>query len=180
MSIDKTSDKFSAKNQLRAVSSSPTADEPLALIDCGDVNFLISSKDIVTLMSAQKMSSPTLSFACGEVVLEDSTLPVFAINKALQAVPERASNHLTVVVIRHQQQLFGLSCATLEKIEINDLQFFSVPISMGSRKQPFSEFAVVNNRAAGLTSAINLVRLLESRGVILPVVADHRSIQEAS
>jgi len=180
MSIDKTIDKFGAKNQLRAVASSPTADEPLALIDCGDVNFIISSKDIVTLMSAQKMSSPTLNLACGEIVLEEDNLPVFAINKALQIIPARAANHLTVVVIRHQQQLFGLCCGTLEKIEMNDLQIFSVPISMGSRKQPFSEFAVVNNRAAGLTSANNLLRLLESRGVIWPVISDNKSIQEAS
>ncbi|MET0356460.1 MAG: hypothetical protein ABW044_06750 [Cellvibrio sp.] len=178
MSIDTKANKSDDKNLLRVVTSSIDPDEPLALLDFGDVNFLVSSKDILTLSSAQKMTAPTLAQACGKLLLEDGEVPVFAINKALQLNPERPSNHLTLVVLKHQTRVFGLCCVTLEKIEMQNLNFFTVPVSMTSRKQPFSQFALVNKQTAGLTSAFDLLRLLTARGVVLPA-AEQKPIQEA-
>lgn len=180
MSLDNAADTSNDRSPLRAVTSSPDADEPLAFLDIGDVNFLVSSKDILTLSSAQKITAPTIAQACGELKLEDGQIPVFAINKALQLNPERPSSQLTVVVLKHQARVFGLCCVTLEKIEMRDLNFFNVPVSMMSRKQPFSQFAVVNKSAAGLTSAFDLLRLLTARGVVFPAVAEQKNIQEAS
>lgn len=170
------------KNQLRAVPTTRNADEPLALLDCGEFSLLISSKDIVTLMSAQKIITSNLAQACGAIEFEQQHIPVFALNKALQLSANLSANQLTLVVLQHQTRLFALGCSALEKIEIPDLQFFSVPISMSSRKQPFTQFAVLNNRAAGLTSAANLSRLLDMRGVIFSTVAASadKRIQEAS
>ena len=180
MSLDINASKLDARNQLRAVTSSSDVEEPLALLDLGDVNFLIPSKDIVTLMSIQEITVPTLSFACGEVTCEFGKVPIFAINKALQLKPELSSNHLTVVVLRHQALLFGLCCVNLKKIEARDLKFFAVPINMSSRKQPFSQFAIVDNYAAGLTNALSLSRLLDARGVVFSVTSDVKCIRGAS
>jgi len=176
MSIENTTNK----PPLRAVAQSTVADEPLAFIDFGDVSFLVSSKDIFTLMSTQKITTPVLDQSCGEIILEDATLPVFSVNKALQLSSERPANHLTLVVLQHQARLFGLSCITLEKIDARNLHFFSVPVTMSSRKQPFTQFAVVNNRAAGVTSAANLFRLLQARGVVFPELIGNEFVQEAS
>jgi chemotaxis signal transduction protein len=179
MSIKNTTNKLDERNPLRAVVQSNGIDEPLALIDFGDVSFLVSSKDIFTLMSTQKMTASVLDQACGEIILEDATLPVFALNKALQLSSERPANHLTLVVLEYQARLFGLCCITLEKIDACNLHFFSVPVTMSSRKQPFSQFAVVNNRAAGVTSAANLFRLLQTRGVTFPELFGNEFVQEA-
>ena len=179
MSIENTT-KFEGKNLLRAVAQSAGVDDPLAFIDVGDVSFLISSRDIFTLMPTQKMAAPVLEQACGEIELEGTKVPVFAINKALQLNIERPTNHLTLVVLQHQGRLFGLCCMTLEKIDAGNLRIFSVPITMSSRKQPFSQFAVINNRAAGLTSAVELFRLLQARGVKFPELIETEFVQEAS
>jgi hypothetical protein len=170
------------KSQLRAVPTTHNADEPLALIDCGELSLLISSKDIVTLMSAQKIIASTLVQACGAIEFEQQQIPVFALNKALQLSANLSANQLTLVVVQHQTRLFALGCCALEKIERPDLQLFSVPVSMSSRKQPFTQFAVLNNRAAGLTSAANLSRLLELRGVDFSTAfaSAGKRIQEAS
>lgn len=170
------------KNQLRAIPTSQSADEPLALIDCGEFSLLISSKDIVTLMSSQKIIASSVAQACGAIEFEQQQIPVFALNKALQLSPNLSANQLTLVVLQHQARIFAVCCCALEKIETSDLQFFTVPLSMSSRKQPFTQFAVLNNRAAGLTNAENLSRLLDARGVVFStasVNADKR-IQEAS
>ncbi len=180
MRNENSAGKFESKGQLRAVTPSTAADEPLALLDFGDLAFLVSSKDIFTLISTQKMATSSLSQVCGEIVIEERKVPVFAINKALQLNTERPANHLTLVVLQHETQLFGFSCVTFEKIDLHDLNFFQVPVSMSSRKQPFSQFAVVNNRAAGLTSSADLLRMLETRGVIFPESIEHHSVQEAS
>ena len=179
MSIENTINKI-GKTPLRAVAQSEVAAEPLAFIDFGDVSFLVSSKDIFTLMSTQKITTPVLNQSCGEIIIEDATLPVFALNKALQLGSERPTNHLTLVVLQHQARLFGFCCITLEKIDARNLHFFPVPITMSSRKQPFSQFAVVNNRAAGLTSAANLFQLLQARGVVFPELIGNEFAQEAS
>ena len=170
------------KNQLRAVPAVHNAEEPLALIDCGELSLLVSSKDIVTLMSAQKITASNVAQACGAIEFEQQQIPVFALNKALQLADKLSANQLTLVVLQHQTRLFAFACCTLEKIEIPDLQIFPVPVSMSSRKQPFTQFAVLNNRAAGLTSAENLSRLLDIRGVEFSTVSagSGKRIQEAS
>ena len=170
------------KSQLRAVPATHNTDEPLALMDCGELSLLISSKDIVTLISAQKMVASTIAHACGAIEFEQQLIPVFALNKALQLSDNLSSNQLTLVVLQHQTRLFALGCCALEKIDTPDLQFFSVPLSMSSRKQPFMQFAVLNNRAAGLTSAANLSRLLDMRGVEFStsLMITAKRIQEAS
>lgn len=153
------------REQLRAIVASPKTDEPLALMDFGELSLLVPSKDIVTLMSAQKIMPSDVAQACGAFEFEQQHIPVFAFNKALQLQTDLPSNQLTLVVLQQQTHLFAVCCCALEKIETLDLHFFPVPISMSSRKQPFTQFAVINNRAAGLTSAASLRRLLELRGV---------------
>ncbi len=170
------------KNQLRAVATAHNADEPLALLDCGELGLLISSKDIVTLTSSQKIIASNFVQACGAIEFEQQQIPVFALNKALQLTANLSANQLTLVVLQHQTRIFALACCSLEKIEMPDLQFFTVPLSMSSRKQPFTQFAVLNNRAAGLTSAANISRLLEMRGVEFSTFLSgpDKRIQEAS
>jgi CheW-like domain len=170
-----------AHKKLQAITASSKADEPLVLMDCGELSLLVSSKDIVTLMPAQKMLPSNVAQACGALELEQQHISVFAFNKALQLQTDLLSNQLTLVVLQQLSHKFAIACCSLEKLETPDLHFFSVPISMSSRKQPFTQFAVLNNRAAGLVSAASLWRLLQLRGVSFPAVAVHtpKRIQEA-
>ena len=149
--------------KLRAVSPSSASAEPLALMDFGEFSLLISSKDIVTLMSAQKIIAPVAENTCGAIEFEQHIIPVFTFNKALQLQSSLPSVPMTLVIIQHQSYLFALACSALEKIEMAEHHFYPVPLSMSSRKQPFAQFAVVNKRAVGLSSATDLWRLLEMR-----------------
>lgn len=171
--------KNDVDNKLRAVSPSSAVVEPLALMDCGEFSLLISSKDIVTLMSAQKIIPSKATHTCGAIEFEQQSIPVFAFNKALQLQPNLPSAQMTLVIIQHQSWLFALCCFALEKIEMADLHFYAVPLNMSSRKQPFAQFAVVNKRAAGLTSAAELWRLLEMRNAVqsVPVIKIQELIQ---
>jgi hypothetical protein len=68
--------------------------------------------------------------------------------------------------LQHESRLFAICCSGLEKLAIADLHFYKVPLSMSSRKQPFTEFAVVNHVAAGLSSAADLWQLLSLRKAV--------------
>ncbi|GGY74783.1 hypothetical protein GCM10011613_20310 [Cellvibrio zantedeschiae] len=149
--------------RIHAVKSSAGSPEPLALMDCGEFSLLISSKDIVTLASATKIIASTMAHTCGAIEHEQQIIPVFAFNKALQLQSNLPSAQMTLIIIQYDNYLFALCCKALEKIEVADVHFFDVPLSMSSRKQPFTQFAVVNKRAAGLTSASQLWRLLTMR-----------------
>ena len=146
--------------------------EPLALMACGEFSLLIASKDIVTLISAQKIVSAQkilpskAASACGEIEFNQQTVPVFALNKALQLQPQLPSVEMILVVLQYESCLFALCCSELEKLNASDLHFYPVPQSMSSRKQPFAEFAIVNHVAAGLTSAAELWRLLSLRNAV--------------
>lgn len=164
MKLEAENSNFEQK--LRAVESSPDAVEPLALMDCGDLCLLVSSKDIVTLMSAQKIIATDIPYACGVIEFEQMCVPVFSFNKTLQLQAQLPSEHMTLVLLQHESRVFAVCCAALEKIEVADLNIYSVPISMSSRKQPFTRFSVVNKRAAGLSSAAELWRLLALRNAV--------------
>lgn len=182
MSNDTSTTTSGDNNALRLINSSADVNEPLVLVDCGDVHFFVPAKDILTLSAAQKIISSGVEHACGELKVEESAVPVFVINKSLQVNPVCPPHHATVIVLEYQGILFGLSCAAITKIETNDLQFkalqfFTVPINMSSRKQPFSKFAVVGKRAVGLTSALHLLGLLNTRGVVLSMSTETKSIR---
>jgi hypothetical protein len=170
-----------AHKKLQAITTSPKTDEPLVLMDCGELSLLVSSKDIVTLMPVKKMLPSRVLQACGELEFEQQHISVFAFNKALQLQTDLLSNQLTLVVLQQQSHKFAVACCSVEKIEAPDLHFFPVPISMSSRKQPFTQFAVLNNCAAGLVSAASLWRLLQLRGVRFSTTAvdTPKPIQEA-
>ena len=153
-------------NKLRAITPSSAPVEPLALIDFGEFSLLLLGKDIVTLMSAQKIMAPATEYTCGKIEHEQYMIPVFTFNKALQLQSCLPSTQMTLVVIQHQSYLFAVGCSAFDKIEIADLHFYPVPISMTSRKQPFSQFAVANKRAVGLSSAADLWRLLVTRNAV--------------
>ncbi len=166
---------------LQVVAPASHSAEPLALINCGEFSLLISSKDIVTLISAQKLLASKTAHACGEVEFEQKVIPVFVFNKALQLQPRLPSAHMTVVVLQHESRLFAICCSGLEKLNAADLHFHKVPLSMSNRKQPFAEFAIVNNIAAGLSSAAELWRLLSLRKAVqtMPLVQMQVLIQGA-
>lgn len=151
---------------LRAVKSHDKITDPLALMDCGQFSLLISSKDIVTLMSAHKMIASAVEHTCGMVEFEQQLIPVFAFNKALQLQTSVANKHMTLVIFHHDSHTFAVCCSALEKVDPLALDFFPVPVSMSSRKQPFTQFAVVNKRAAGLSSAAELWQLLTLRNAV--------------
>lgn len=171
----------SLEQKLRVVESSANTAEPLVLMDCGDLSLFISSKDIVTLMSAQKIIASDIPHACGAIELEQVVVPVFALNKTLQLQPQPPSEHMTLVILQYDSRLFALCCFGLEKLELAELKIYPVPISMSSRKQPFAQFAVVNKRAAGLSSAAEVWRLLSMRNAVqaIPAVKNQVFVQGA-
>lgn len=181
MNLEQNNSRNDVDNKLRAVKTAASLVEPLALMDCGEFSLLISSKDIVTLMSAQKIIASTMAHTCGALEFEQNIIPVFAFNKALQLQPKLFSTQITLVIIRHESYLFALCCSALEKLEMADLGFYAVPLSMSSRKQPFSQFAVINKRAAGLTSAADLWRLLSMRNATqtIPRIKTQEFVQGA-
>jgi hypothetical protein len=178
---DESNDESYGEKKLRALAPSINSVEPLALMDCGEFSLLVSSKDIVTLMAAQKIISSTNTQSCGVIDYEQKSIPVFAFNKALQLQPNLPSTHMTLVVLQHQSRLFAVCCSALEKLEPAELTFFAVPLSMSSRKQPFAQFSVINKRAAGLTSAAELWQLLALRNAVntMPMVDQQLLAQSA-
>ena len=159
---------LSDKKQLTlAPQASPLTPE-LALMDCGDFSIFIPTHEIISLVSsAQLVAQPQSSSDCGYLEFEQQYYAIFCLNKSLQLQSSIAAAHSTIVLFRDRNVLLGISCHELIKQTTATLALHSVPPSMRSRKQPFTEFAIINHRAVGLSSAAALSVLLRLRGAKL-------------
>ncbi len=158
---------------LHAVASGTQARDSLVLIDMAEIQFLLSG-DIVSLapidlmqLTADQMQPAADELACGYLMFEDELVPVFSLNRNLQLQTVADSRCIALAILSAGSQRFGLACLNVEKQSDGMPVFYPVPVCMSSRKQPFSEFAVINQRAVGLTSAAELLRVLRLRGVNL-------------
>ncbi|RZA09586.1 MAG: hypothetical protein EOO68_00600 [Moraxellaceae bacterium] len=176
------SDKSGAGKKLLALAPKINSPESnFVLMDCGDFSFLLPGNEIVSLLSVQQIVAlPQSVHDCGYAEFEKSTYPVFSFNKAMQLQTSLKDAHNAIVLLHHRDANFAVSCMSVQKIDdVNNtsasseagsatpLIFFEVPVCMRSRKQPFTEFAIINNRAVGLTSASALFTLLRLRGAKL-------------
>ncbi|MES2822899.1 MAG: chemotaxis protein CheW [Pseudomonadota bacterium] len=140
----------------------------LALMDCGEISLLIPTNEIISLVSAQQLvAQPQSSFDCGYLEFEQQYYSIFCFNKSLQLQPSMNPESTTMVLFNAQNILFGVCCHELTKQNATGLTFHAVPPSMRSRKQPFTEFAILDNRAVGLSSVAALIALLRLRGAKL-------------
>ena len=140
----------------------------LVVMDCGDFSLCIPSQDAVSVVSCKELVVlPQWEESCGYVDVMEQRYPVFCITKSLQLQKTIAQEHHVIVLLSAQQYFFAISCRAISKIESAQLQIFSVPVAMRSRKQPFSEFAIVDDRAVGLTSAAHVLAFLQLRGAKL-------------
>lgn len=146
---------------LRGLEPPVTADESLVFLNVGDFGLLTPGTEIYTLMPAQKIQ--VLDSGVGSVLVDEYQVPVFGLNKGLQILPQLPATHMTVVVFRHDIRLFAFGCARIQKLDRRDVCIYPVPISMSSRKQPFSNFAIIDQCAAGLINAKSLWQLLVER-----------------
>lgn len=148
-----------------------TASPERVRLDGGEFGLLLPAADVVTLMPGNRLSAPTdtasslVAQSCGYLEYGQQRYPVFCLNKALQLQSRLEPCHQVLVLLRHQQQGFALACRSLTKLETQDYPVYPVPRSMSSRKQPFSRFALIGEVALGLSSAADLLKLLQVRGV---------------
>ncbi len=155
------------KKQLMLAPTSSLAPE-LVLMNCGEFSILLASDEVVSLTSAQQLvAQPRSSFDCGYVEFEQQYYSIFCFNKSLQLQSSMNVEHSTIVLFNTQNILFGICCHELTKQHAAALTLHAVPPSMRSRKQPFTEFTIIDNRAVGLSSGAALVALLRLRGAKL-------------
>lgn len=140
-------------------------------LDGGEFGLLLPAEEVVTLLPSSKLIAPTdtasslAAQTCGYLEFDQQRYPVFCLNKALQLQSRLEAHHQVLVLLRHQQQFFALAGRSLNKLEAHGYPIYPVPRSMSSRKQPFSSFALINDAALGLSSAADLLDLLQVRGV---------------
>lgn len=170
-----------SEQKMQVVAPALHSAEPLALLMCEEFSLLIPSRDIVTLVSSQKILFSNIAQACGEIEFNQHSVPVFAFTKALQLQPQLPVEQMTLVVLQYESYLFAICCSELKKLNAVDLHFYTVPLSMSSRKQPFTQFAIVNHVAAGLSSTAQLWRLVRLRkaGQAIPLLPTQVLMQGA-
>ena len=153
--------------------------------DGGEFGLLLPAADVVTLLSIQTLiapaetSSPLAAQTCGYLDFDQQRYPVFCLNKALQLQSRLETHHRVLVLLRHQQQFFALACSSLNKLDTREYPVYPVPRSMSSRKQPFNSFALINDAALGLSSAADLLELLQVRGVQIRAQNSRGALQGA-
>jgi hypothetical protein len=155
---------------------------PQVLLDGDDLGFLLPADDVVTLASSKALipAVDVGSVSCGYLDVEQQRYPVFCLNKALQLQTTLTEKHRVLVVLRDREQTFALACCALTKLTDETYPVYRVPPSMSSRKQPFQEFALINNRALGLSSAGDLLVLLAARGVQLSSTYNTTAIRQGA
>ena len=160
MSVDKRT-----SHRLEVAPAAAELASPLFLLDQGDLCLLVSGSDIASLAAATQITAAVDAQSCGLVPFEQGAVPVFCINKNLQLNAQLPTTHTALVILQEQGFYFALACIDVIKLTGEALVNYSVPTSMSSRKQPFTDFAIIGNRAAGFTNAASLAELLRSRGV---------------
>lgn len=155
---------------IHAVNDAAPARDSLVLLDLIGIQFLlrgdiISLRPISQLQPIGQLQLAVDNLACGALEFEGALLPVFYVNHNLQLQTHVDSRCAAVAILAAGSQRFALACLGLEKQATP--VFYPVPRSMSSRKQPFKEFAVINQKAVGLTSGSELLRVLQLRGVSL-------------
>lgn len=154
-------------------------------LDGGEFGLLLPAADVVTLLPGNLLiapvetASPLAAQTCGYVEFEQQRYPVFCLNKALQLQSRLETHHRVLVLLRHQQQAFALACSSLSKLDTREYPVYPVPRSMSSRKQPFTSFALIGDTALGLSSAADLLALLQARGVQVRAQAARGALQGA-
>lgn len=160
-------------NYLHALGSPLPARDSLLLLDMGEIHFFVQG-DVISLLPINQMQHTSAKLECGSVEFEAEQLPVFYFNDHLQLLSQAPEHCAAVVLMVAGDSRFGIACSSLQKYTGPAPMFYSVPVSMSSRKQPFSEFAVIENRAVGLVSAEELLRVARLRGAS---VANQRHAQ---
>jgi len=151
---------------LYAVADRTPEPDSLVLLDMVEIQ-MFTSGDIVSIVPFNQMQSSLDDFTCGSLEFEGELIPVFYLNRHLQLQPAADSRCAALAILSTGTQRFGVACLGIQKYEAALPAFYSVPVCMSSRKQPFNEFAVVNQKAVGLTSAAELLRVLRLRGAAL-------------
>jgi hypothetical protein len=136
---------------------------PRVCLDCGDFGLLLPATDLVSLTTAQQVirREGDVPETCGSVLFQDHHYLIFCLNNTLQLQQQIAEPHTTIALLHSDNHHFGITCLSLTKLEGEASANYAIPPSMSSRRQPFNEFVVMNNRAWGLTSAAVLLDLLQ-------------------
>lgn len=151
---------------LQAVASKLQVRDSLVLIEMVEKQFLLAG-DILSLVPIKQMQPATHEYACGSLLYEGELVPVFQFNRNLQLQSVADSRCLVLAMLSSGTQRFALTCLNIEKLSEVMPVFYPVPRCMSSRKQPFGEFAVINQKAVGLTSGAELLGVLRLRGASL-------------
>lgn len=147
---------------------------PMVILDFQDYGLLLPAGELVSLASPRQLTTQPgqSSEACGSVNFDNRWYQIFCLDKALHLRRTLSAEQSALVLLRATDTVFGIACSSLTKLEHEQTNRFPVPPSMRSRKQPFSEFVLLNsraygNRAYGISSATTLLSLLQQRGVNL-------------
>jgi hypothetical protein len=150
-------------NTLVAVPTTAPTPDTLVVLNLSEIQFLLQA-GVESLLPIKDMRPPSDELACGSLEFEGELIPVFCLDHHLQLQAVAGSTCVAVALLSNGSQRFGLVCLGLEKWANPAPVFYRVPVCMTSRKQPFSEFAVIDNKVVGLTSAAELLRVLGLRG----------------
>lgn len=144
-----------------------SATPPMVHLDWDDFSLLLPTSDLASLAAPRELgaASEQIPQSCGSLEFEGIDFPVFCLNKSLQIQPALSGQDRSIVLLKTQGYCFGISCCALGKLDVPLGTLYAVPPSMTSRKQPFTQFALINQRAMGLSSAAALLALLKLRGV---------------
>jgi hypothetical protein len=165
---EKTEGILTGTATLAAVPVSAAMAPAYVLADCGELKLLFPHGDLVSLVAAQTLvAQPQTELDCGYIDFKQQRFTIFSINRALQLLPTVSAEQSTILLLRHESYCFGLSCLDVVKQSAPPSLIFSVPPSMQSRKQPFTEFTLQQNCAVGISSAAEVLALLRLRGAKL-------------
>lgn len=137
---------------------------PKVCLEFGDFGLLIPASDLVSLAIPQQVTrrQEDAMQTCGSVIFQEDQYSIFCLNPALQLEQAIPPTHTAIALLRCNNHYFGIACHSLTKVEGEQNARYPTPPSMLSRRQPFSEFMIVNQRAAGLSSAALLLELLQN------------------
>lgn len=140
---------------------------PQVGLNCGSFGLLIPAEDLVSLIAPQQITQTAgdLAESLGSVIFQDQSYPVFCLNTTLQLQPHIDAAYTTLALLRTGEHYLGIVCHSFIKLASEQDPIHALPPSMKSRRQPFTEFRVIDNRIWGLSSAAALVELLATRGL---------------
>ena len=138
--------------------------EQVVVLSVGRLALVFPQREIRTLEPVLDLESGENSLSIGDIVLDEGTWPIFALNENLELLASGPETGRVCMLMSHERWRFGLLCDKVANGPARDLISQPLPDCMRQQATVVNSLAVVSGQVMCLTRAEAIWRYLDGLG----------------